>query len=131
MQPPNSLERIAIDKISIERRLSVTFWTRLGRFRIGKTEVVVMDMSPASMRGMKDNLQKTVIVFEHFHVSEIINDKISHFSWQVHNTTTEQLQRSAQKNTSWLLLTPRGKLATKKINRTPETSSGDKAAQCH
>ncbi len=89
------------------------FWARLRRYRKVKIGAVAMDMSPAYIRAVRENLKKAVIVFDHFHVIKMMNEKISDFRRQLHNITTDKLQRSVLKGTRWLLLTARENLETK------------------
>lgn len=131
------LKRIAIDEIYVGKRGYLTivldiqsgavvfvgdgkggealepFWTRLRRCRKVKIEAVAMDMSPAYIRAVNENLKEAVIVFDHFHMIKMMNEKISDFRRQLHNITTDKLQRSVLKGTRWLLLTARENLEIK------------------
>ena len=133
----SELEQIAIDEIYTGKRGYLTvvldiqsgavvfvgdgkgsealepFWARLRRYRKVKVEAVVMGMSPAYIKAVKENLQKAVIVFDHFRVIKMMNEKISDFRMQLHSITVDRLQRSVLKGTRWLLLTPRENLETK------------------
>ena len=95
------LRRIAIDEIAVakgHRYLTVVmdldsgavvfvgdgkgadalkpFWKRL-RPSEAKIEAVAMDMSAAYRGAVSTHLQKAVIVFDHFHVIKLFNDKLS------------------------------------------------------
>jgi transposase len=83
------------------------FWKRLKRYRKVKIEAVAIDMSPAYIKAIRDNLPGSVIVFDHFHVIKLINEKISDFRRQLFNETTEKLHQNVLKGTRWLLLTGR------------------------
>jgi len=131
------LNRIAIDEIHVGKKGYLTivldidsgaivfvgdgkgsealepFWARLRRYRKVKIEAVAMDMSPAYIRAVRENLEKAVIVFDHFHVIKMMNEKISDFRRQLHNITADKLRRSVLKGTRWLLLTARENLETK------------------
>jgi transposase len=133
----NELNQIAIDEIYIGKRGYLTivmdihtgavvfvgdgkgsealepFWARLRRYRKVKIEAVAIDMSPAYIKAIRENLTKAVIVFDHFHVIKMMNEKISDFRRQLYNVTTDNLQRSVLKGTRWLLLTARENLETK------------------
>ncbi|NOR25900.1 MAG: hypothetical protein GQ542_16235 [Desulforhopalus sp.] len=89
------------------------FRARLRRYRKVKIEAVAIDMSPAYIRAVSENLKKAVIVFDHFHVIKLMNEKISDFRRQLHNVTSDKLQRSVLKGTRWLLLTAKENLETK------------------
>src|SRR4051794_18935314 len=52
------------------------FWKRL-RPSGAKIEAVAMDMSGAYQAAVRANLPKAVIVFDHFHVVKLVNDKLS------------------------------------------------------
>lgn len=133
----NELNQIAIDEIYIGKRGYLTivmdihtgavvfvgdgkgsealepFWARLRRYRKVKIEAVAIDMSPAYIKAIRENLNKAVIVFDHFHVIKMMNEKISDFRRQLFNVTADNLQRSVLKGTRWLLLTARENLETK------------------
>ncbi len=131
------LERIAIDEIYVGKRGYLTivldiesgavvfvgdgkgsealepFWARLRRYRKVKIEAVAIDMSPAYIKAVSENLKEAAIVFDHFHVIKMMNEKISDFRRQLHNITVDKLQRSVLKGTRWLLLTAKENLETK------------------
>ena len=83
------------------------FWKRLKRYRKVEIEAVAIDMSPAYIKAIRDNLPGSVIVFDHFHVIKLINEKISDFRRQLFNESTEKLNQNVLKGTRWLLLTGR------------------------
>lgn len=122
------LRRIAIDEISIgrgHRYLTVVldlksgavvfvgdgkgadalqpFWKRLKRSR-AKIEAVAMDMSPAYISAVQTHLRKAVIVFDHFHVIKLFNEKLSDLRRELYREATEQLHKDVLKGTRWLLL---------------------------
>jgi transposase len=122
------LRRIAIDEISIgrgHRYLTVVldlvsgavifvgagkgvealkpFWKRLKRSR-AQIEAVAMDMSPAYISAVQAHLSKAIIVFDHFHVIKLFNDKLSDLRRQLYREATEQLHKDVLKGTRWLLL---------------------------
>jgi transposase len=133
----NKLKQIAIDEIYVGKRGYLTvvmdihsgavvfvgdgkgsealepFWARLRRYRKVRIEAVAIDMSPAYIRAVRENLKNAVIVFDHFHVIKLMNEKISDFRRQLYNLTADKLQRSVLKGTRWLLLTARENLETK------------------
>ena len=131
------LERIAIDEISIgrgHRYLTVVldletgavvfvgdgkgsdalapFWKQLRRAG-AQIEAVATDMAQAYIRAVKEHLPGSVLVFDHFHVVKLMNDKLSDLR--------RELQRQAQaeekevlKGTRWLLLKNPGGLEEEK-----------------
>ena len=92
------------------------FWKRLRRYRKVKIEAVAIDMSPAYIKAVQENLPQAIIVFDHFHVIKLFNEKLSDFRRQLYNNTTEKSHQSVIKGTRWLLLTGREKLEEKQDN---------------
>jgi transposase len=78
------------------------FWKRLRRSK-AKIEAVATDMSPAYIRAVRDNIQRAVHVFDHFHVIKLYNEKLSAFRRQLFHELTVQGQKIL-KGTRWLLL---------------------------
>ena len=122
------LRRIAIDEISIgrgHRYLTVVldlksgavafvgegkgadalkpFWKRLRRSR-ARIEAIAMDMSPAYISAVQTHLSKAVIVFDHFHVIKLFNEKLSDLRRELYREATEKLHKDVLKGTRWLLL---------------------------
>ena len=78
-----------------------------------KIEAVDIDMSATYIKAVRDNLPETVIVFDHFHVIKLFNEKVSDFRRQLFNNTTDILKRRVIKDTRWLFLTARENLHVK------------------
>jgi transposase len=122
------LKRIAIDEIAVakgHRYLSVVmdldsgavvfvgdgkgadalkpFWKRL-RPSKAKIEAVAMDMSAAYRLAVSTHLPRAVIVFDHFHVVKLFNDKLSELRRAVYREATEVMHKQVLKGTRWLLL---------------------------
>src|SRR5260370_18916708 len=99
----HKLKQIAIDEINIgkgQRYLTIVlnllsgavvfvgegkgadalkpFWRRLRRAH-AKVEAVATDLSAAYGRAVRDNLQRAVHLFYHFHLVKLDNDKLSVF----------------------------------------------------
>jgi transposase len=89
------------------------FWKRLRRYRKVKIKAVAIDMSPAYIKAVRDNLPEAAMVFDHFHVIKLFNEKISAFRRQLYNNTADTLNRKVIKGTRWLLLTARENLEKK------------------
>jgi transposase len=130
------LKRIAIDEIYVGKRGYLTvvldvlsgavvfvgdgkggdalepFWKKLRRIRKLQIEAVAIDMSPAYIKAVRENLKDSVIIFDHFHVIKMFNENLSDFRRQLFNVTEELLPRSVLKGTRWLLLTARERLET-------------------
>lgn len=122
-----NLQLIAIDEISIgkhHRYLTVVldletgaivfvgngrgvdalepFWRRLRHSRAA-IQAVAMDMSPAYISAVSTNLPEATIVFDHFHIIKMINDKLSKFRRKLHNQAS-LAGKKVLKGTRWLLL---------------------------
>lgn len=89
------------------------FWQRVRRHRKVKIEAVAIDMSPAYVKAVRENLKGAAIVFDHFHVVKLFNEKLSDFRRQLFNNTRDSLKRRVIKGTRWLLLTARENLQEK------------------
>ncbi|MFC1834458.1 ISL3 family transposase [Thermodesulfobacteriota bacterium] len=126
--PLKALKRIAIDEISIghgHRYLTVVldlntgavvfvgegkgsntlvpFWKRVKSSR-ARIEAVAMDMSQAYISAVNSNLPNAAIVFDHFHVIKLINEKLTQLRRDLYRETTDLLQKQVLKGTRWLLL---------------------------
>ena len=133
-----NVRRIAIDEISVlkgHRYLTVVldmetgavifvgdgkggdaldpFWKKLRRSR-ARVKAVAMDMSPAYISAVLKHLPKATIVFDHFHVIKLFNDKLSDLRRDLYRETTENLHKKVLKGTRWLLLKNPENLDTEK-----------------
>jgi len=122
------LKRIAIDEISVRKGhqyLTVVldmiagavifvgdgkgvaalepFWKRLRRSQ-AKIEAVAMDMSPAYISAVLSHLPEATIVFDHFHVIKLFNDKLSDLRRDLYREVKDKLHKDVLKGTRWLLL---------------------------
>ena len=122
------LRRIAIDEISIghgHRYLTVVldlgtgavvfvgdgrgvdalkpFWTRLKRGR-ARIEAVATDMLPSYISAVTANLPDSVLVFDHFHIIKLFNEKLTDLRRDLYREVTEKLHKKVLKGTRWLLL---------------------------
>jgi len=79
------------------------FWKRL-RPSGAKIEAVAMDMSGAYQASVRAHLPKAVIVFDHFHVVKLFNDKLSELRRALYREATEVQHKEVLKGTRWLLL---------------------------
>jgi transposase len=123
-----ALRRIAIDEISIgrgHRYLTVVldlhsgavvfvgegkgaealepFWKRLKSSRV-RIEAVAMDMSQAYIAAVSSNLPHATIVFDHFHVIKLMNDKLTALRRDLYRETTDLLQKNVLKGMLWLIV---------------------------
>ena len=122
------LQQIAIDEISIgkgHRYLTIVldlrtgaavfvgegkgaealepFWRRLKASR-AQIQAVAIDMSPAYIRAVSQNLPSAAIVFDRFHVIKLFNDKLSDFRRALYRKASSTGDKSVLKGTRWLLL---------------------------
>jgi len=79
------------------------FWKRLRRSR-AKIEAVATDMSPAYIDAVTTHLSEATLVFDHFHVIKLYNDKLSELRRALHRQLTESMQKDVLKGVRWLLL---------------------------
>ncbi len=136
------LKQIAIDEISIgkgHRYLTVVlnllsgavvfvgegkgadtlepFWKRLRRSG-ARVEAVAIDMSAAYWSAVRDNIPEAVIVFDHFHVMKLFNEKLSDLRRDLHREATQIMHKDVLKGTRWLLLKNYENLDESKNERT-------------
>ena len=122
------LRQIAIDEISIgkgHRYLTVVldlesgavvfvgdgkggdalkpFWRRLRRSG-ARIKAVAIDMSAAYMEAVSTHLPEATIVFDHFHVIKLLNEKLSDLRRDLYREATDLLHKDVLKGTRWLLL---------------------------
>jgi transposase len=75
-----------------------------------------MDMSPAYHEAVSTHLSKATIVFDHFHVTKLFNDKLSDLRrWLYHRAGDEQ--KRVLKGVRWLLLKLAENLDTERDER--------------
>jgi len=123
-----ALRRIAIDEISVghgHQYLTVVldlhsgavvfvgegkgadalepFWKRLKRSTAG-IEAVAMDMSQAYISAVTTHLPESTIVFDHFHVIKLFNDKLTQLRRDLYREATDLLEKEVLKGTRWLLV---------------------------
>jgi transposase len=79
------------------------FWKRL-RPSGAKIEAVAMDMSGAYQSAVLTHLPKAKIVFDHFHVIKLFNEKLSDLRRELYREATEVQHKAVLKGTRWLLL---------------------------
>lgn len=123
----NPLKRIAIDEISIgkgHRYMTIVlcletgavvfvgdgrggdalipFFKRLKRSR-ARVEAVAVDMSPAYIGAVMEHLPEAKLVFDHFHIIKLFNDRLSDLRRQLYHEA-DILGKKVIKGTRWLLL---------------------------
>lgn len=80
-----------------------TFWRRLRRSK-AKIEAVATDLSPAFIAAVLENLPNAVVVYDHFHIVKLFNDKLSLLRRTLFHQLTEKEDKKLLKGTRWLLL---------------------------
>jgi transposase len=78
------------------------FWRRLSASR-ARIRAVAMDMSQAYISAVTDNLPDATIVFDHFHVIQLFNKKLSDLRRGLYHDATLE-QKEVLKGSRWLLL---------------------------
>jgi len=81
----------------------VSFWKRL-RSSGARVKAVAIDMSPAYIEAVRDNLPRAAIVFDHFHLVKLLNEKLSNLRRELHREAQEKRMKGVMKGTRWLLL---------------------------
>lgn len=79
------------------------FWRRL-KFSRARIEAVAMDMSQAYISAVRSNLPHATIVFDHFHVIKLMNEKLTELRRDLYREATDLLQKDVLKGSRWLLL---------------------------
>ena len=65
------------------------FWKRLRSSR-AKIEAVAMDMGPAYIKAVTANLPDATIVFDHFHVIKLFNEKLTNLRRSLYRKATDE-----------------------------------------
>jgi len=81
----------------------IPFWKKLRRSR-AKIKAVAIDMSPAYISAISSHLPGATIVFDHFHVVKLFNDKLSDLRRDLYREAKDDLHKAVLKGTRWLLL---------------------------
>jgi transposase len=81
----------------------LSFWKRLRGAR-ARIKAVATDMSPAYIQAVREHLPKATLVFDHFHVVKLFNEKLSDLRRDVQREAEGPLQKKVLKGTRWLLL---------------------------
>lgn len=86
------------------------FWKKLKRSK-ACIEAVAMDMGRAYIKAVKENLPNVPIVFDHFHVIKLYNEKLTELRRDLQREA-EDNNKNVLKGTRWLLLKSSRKLGT-------------------
>jgi len=79
------------------------FWRRVKRNNV-KIQAVAIDMSPAYISSINENIPNAQIVFDHFHIIKMLNDQISKLRRDLFNQETDLNKKTLLKGTRWLIL---------------------------
>lgn len=79
------------------------FWKRLRASR-AKVRAVAIDMSAAYILAVSTHLPQATLVFDHFHVVKLFNEKLSDLRRDLYREAKDQLHKNVLKGTRWLLL---------------------------
>ena len=79
------------------------FWKRLKAAR-AKVRAVAIDMSPAYISAVMEHLPKATLVFDHFHIIKLFNEKLTEIRRKLYHQVSTTLEKGILKGTRWLLL---------------------------
>ncbi len=79
------------------------FWRRLRAAR-ASVEAVAIDMSPAYLSAVAENLPAATVVFDHFHIIKLMNEKLTALRRDLHREAVDKRRQQVLKGTRWLLL---------------------------
>ena len=79
------------------------FWRRLLRSG-ARIQAVAIDMSPAYIAAVSAHVPTATLVFDHFHIVKLFNEKLSNFRRDLYHKLTNESDRILLKGTRWLLL---------------------------
>ena len=92
------------------------FWNRLRASR-AKIKAVAIDMSPAYTAAVRDNLPDATLVYDHFHIIKLYNEKLTELRRDLYREAVDGLQKDVLKGIRWLLLKNRENLDPQKRER--------------
>jgi transposase len=80
------------------------FWRRLRRCPAEQIEAVAIDMSAAYILAVSTHIPWAVLVFDHFHIIKLFNEKLSQLRRQLYDQAATQTDQKVLKGMRWLLL---------------------------
>jgi len=95
------------------------FWKRVKKKKI-KIEAVAMDMWPAYIASVMEHCTGSDLVFDHFHIVKMLNQKLDEIRRDLYRNETEYNRRDLIKGTRWLLLRNKDNLTDKAKERLEE-----------
>lgn len=81
----------------------IPFWKRLKKSG-AQVEAVATDMGPAYISAVKANLPDATLVFDHFHIIKLLNEKLTKLRRDLQREAENGPDKLALKGTRWLLL---------------------------
>ena len=69
-----------------------------------KIKAVATDMSGGYIAAVMESLPKAALVFDRFHVIELMNEKLSDLRREMYHELTDKMHRKVLKGTRWLLV---------------------------
>jgi transposase len=100
------------------------FWRAL-RLSKAKIKAVAMDMSAAYWSAVADNLPNAAVVFDHFHIIKLVNEKLDDLRREMVREA-EGLMKKTVKGIRYLLLMRRDKLQHQQLPRLDEALKHNK-----
>ena len=82
----------------------VPFWEMLGPGRRRKIKAVSIDFGPAYIQAVSENLPRAQIVFDHFHVVKLMNEKLDDLRRSLYHEINDVQKKKAMKGARWILL---------------------------
>ena len=79
------------------------FWRKLKRSR-AKIRAVATDLSAAYIGAVLENLPGVPLVFDHFHVVKLMNDKLTEVRRKQYRELKDSMGKDVLKGSRWLLL---------------------------
>ena len=95
------------------------FWKRIRKKKV-TIEAVAMDMWPAYIASVMEHCPGADIVFDHFHIVKMLNQKLDEIRRDLYRDETEYNKRDLIKGTRWLLLRNKDNLTDKAKERLEE-----------
>lgn len=94
----------------------VPFWRRLKRTK-ARVEAVAVDLSPAYTLAVRTHLPGAAVVYDHFHLVKLLNEKLSDLRRELQQKASKE-EKQVLKGTRWLLLKRPENLDEEKDERT-------------
>ena len=79
------------------------FWKRLKRSG-ARIEAVETDMGPAYISAVQSNIPEATLVFDHFHIIRLFNEKLTRLRHDLQREVEDRLGKPVLKGIRWLLL---------------------------